>query len=201
MSPLFSSLPPFWETPELPFINRLPGRGSFIPYPTPAAAKRDDSEASPWKLSLNGDWRFRLFDKPSDVSAKVVAPDYKAKRWDDLPVPSNWTQHGHSHPIYTNIQMPFENTPPHVPEANPTGVYRRTFDLPEAWDGRRVVLHFGGAESVLCVWVNGQWVGMSKDCRLPSEFDVTRWLHAGENQITAAVIQWSDSSYIEDQDQ
>jgi beta-galactosidase len=96
--------------------------------------------------------------------------------------------------------MPFSERPPRVPQANPTGLYRRRFTLPDGWDGRRVVLHFGGAESVLYVWVNGVPVGFSKDSRLPAEFDVTAQMRSGENVVAAAVVRWSDASFVEDQD-
>jgi beta-galactosidase len=88
-----------------------------------------------------------------------------------------------------------------VPSNNPTGLYRKTFRLPTGWKGRRVVVHVGGAESVLLVYVNGTFVGLSKDSRLPAEFDLTAQLVRGTNVIAAMVIRWSDASYVEDQDQ
>lgn len=198
---LFDNLPKFWEIPELTHLNRLPGRGPLMPFSTSASAKKRDAAKSPWVQSLNGDWRFKLYDQPEAVPASAIKPATKDSGWGAIPVPSNWTQHGYDRPAYTNIAMPFDNNPPYVPSANPTGLYRRTFDVPAAWDGRRVVLHVGGAESVLCVWVNGEFVGMSKDSRLPSEFDLTPFVTTGINHLAAVVIKWSDSSYIEDQDQ
>jgi len=119
-----------------------------------------------------------------------------------MPVPSNWTlQDTVDKPIYTNVQMPFENTPPLVPEENPTAVYRTTFDVPPAWKDRRIVIHFGGVESYYEFSVNGSFVGMAKDTRLPSEFDITDYLVSGPNTLAVKVIRWSDSSYVEDQDQ
>ena len=201
MSLFASEFPVFWETPELPHINRLPGHGCFTPYPTATQALRGDRAKSPWWQSLDGDWSFKLYESPTAVPKPVVKPSYNDAKWDKLPVPSNWTQHGYSSPIYTNIPMPFENDPPQVPKVNPTGVYRRTFDLPKSWTKRRTIIHVDGAESVLCLWVNGQWFGMSKDSRLPSEFDITEYVQPGENTVAAVVIRWSDASYIEDQDQ
>jgi beta-galactosidase len=84
---------------------------------------------------------------------------------------------------------------------NPTGLHRRRFTLPTEWDGRRVTLTIGSAESVVYVWVNGAPVGMGKDSRLPSEFEITPHLVAGENTIALAVVQWSDATWLEDQDQ
>ena len=123
--------------------------------------------------------------------------------WAELPVPSNWTMHGYDRPQYTNVQMPFAGAPPNVPVDNPTGLYRRTFEVPADWAGRRVVLKVGGAESVLYVWVNGRPVGMGKDSRLPQAFDCHR-SRARRRPTTSwrcAVVKWSDASFVEDQDQ
>jgi beta-galactosidase len=198
---LFDRLPLFWQQPELTHLNRLPGRADLVPHPTAASAKRQRRHGNDWLVSLDGDWKFKLYDRPEAVPASAALPKGGDATWTTIPVPSNWTQHGHSKPIYTNVQMPFDNDPPVVPEENPTGVYRREFEVPASWDGRRIVLHVGAAESVLCVWINGTFVGMSKDSRLPSEFDVTEFVSVGSNQITLTCIQWSDASYIEDQDQ
>jgi beta-galactosidase len=98
--------------------------------------------------------------------------------------------------------MPFADEPPFVPEENPTGIYAKEFLVPEEWTGRRIVIHFGGAESVLYVYVNGQTIGLSKDSRLPSEFDITNHVRCGEkNLVVAVVVKWSDALFIEDQDQ
>src|SRR4029450_9604706 len=83
----------------------------------------------------------------------------------------------------------------------PTGVYERAFDLPEAFDGRRVILHVGAAESVLLVTLNGIDIGVSKDSHLAAEFDVTRAVRAGSNDLSLRVVKWSDATYVEDQDQ
>jgi len=110
--------------------------------------------------------------------------------------------HGHGYPHYTNVVMPFNDLPPQVPAENPTGLYRTRFTVPADWDGRRIILHIGGAESVLYVWVDGQGVGLAKDTRLPSEFDLTAYVRAGATHtLAAAVVKWSDASFVEDQDQ
>ncbi|NLF40669.1 DUF4981 domain-containing protein, partial [bacterium] len=121
--------------------------------------------------------------------------------WSSIAVPGNWTMQGFGTPHYTNVQMPFNTVPPDVPDENPTGIYRRMFDVPGAWSGRRIVIHFGGCEGVLYVYINGQPAGMSKDARTPAEFDITRLVAAGQpNELLAVVVQWSDASFIEDQD-
>jgi beta-galactosidase len=188
-----------WVHPETVQLGRLPARASLIPYPDAHGAQA--GLASPYVLSLDGDWRFSLAARPEAIPDDFPLPGFDDTGWGMLPVPSNWTMHDHDRPHYTNVQMPFDLAPPNVPDENPTGLYRTRFTLPRDWDGRRVVLHVGGAESVLYVWLNGAAVGMGKDSRLPQEFDMTPFLTAGENLLCCAVVKWSDASFIEDQDQ
>jgi beta-galactosidase len=187
-----------WERPECTGIGRLPARAPLLPHPDADSARRADT---PWVLSLDGRWRFRLVGRPEDAPADFAEPDFDDRGWAELDVPGAWTLQGFDRPHYTNVVMPFAADPPHVPEKNPTGLYRTRFALPEAFEGRRVVLGFGGAESVLFAYVNGQAVGMSKGSRLPAEFDVSDCVRPGENVVAALVVRWSDASWIEDQDQ
>ena len=190
----------FWEKPELTRLNCLPGRATLYPYATADEALAGPRESSRWLQSLNGDWDFRLAGRPEDVDPAWVGEDAPADGWDDVAVPGNWTMQGYDRPHYTNVMMPFPDLPPTVPDDNPTGVYRRSFEVAADWSGRRVVLHFGGAESVLAVWLNGGFVGLSKDCRLPAEYDVTDHIRDGGNVLAAVVVRWSDGSFLEDQD-
>ena len=191
-----------YETPEITEINRIPMHGAEIPF-----AYADNSNVgnycnSPFFKSLDGDWKFELFSSPADVPSKILSPSFNDSKMQEIPVPSNWTLHSlHDFPIYTNSKMPFDNNPPIVPTANPTGIYRTTFTIPETWRNKRVVIHIGAAESYLEVYCNGKFIGMGKDCRLPSEFDLTPALTDGINSLVCKVVRWSDSSYIEDQDQ
>ena len=195
-----------WIAPEIIQTNRLRSRATAYPFPSEKLAQAAVRESSPWYVSLNGDWDFQLFEMPEHAPADFILPSFTPKTdegWRKIPVPSNWTlQNTFDRPHYTNVQMPFPEEPPQVPEKNPTGCYRTVLDLPQSWTGRRVVLHFGGAESVLYVYVNGHAVGLSKDSRLPSEFDITPFVEFGRtNIVCAAVIKWSDATFIEDQDQ
>lgn len=192
--------PNFWETPECTEINRLPAHSFLFPFADEKSALTRDPLRSRWVKSLDGEWNFQLFDRPGAVPESAVGCSPTKRGWNPVAVPGNWTMQGYDRPHYTNVIMPFDNNPPHVPETNPTGVYRRIVNVPKTWLKRRVVLHFGGAESVLAVYVNGHFAGMSKDSRLPAEFDVTQWVQAGENTVAALVIRWSDASYLEDQD-
>ena len=200
--PLQAGLLKTWMAPECVALNRLPMRATLYPFATRQDAATLDREKSPWFQPLNGDWSFRMADRPEAVTVADISGETDRATWARIAVPGNWTMQGYGHPHYTNVQMPFPDEPPFVPEENPTGIYAREFEVPAAWQGRRVVIHFGGAESVLYVFVNGVVVGMSKDSRLPAEFDLTPVVRFGEkNLVVAVVVKWSDSSFIEDQDQ
>jgi beta-galactosidase len=155
-------------------------------------------------LSLNGPWRFRL-SPTAHVPADFAAGAYDDSGWDSLPVPSHWVLQGdgaYGRPIYTNVQFPFPIDPPHVPDENPTGDYRRHFALPEGWEqAERIVLRFDGVESLFRVWVNGEEAGGASGSRLAHEFDVTGSVRPGDNVVAVRVHQWSAASYVEDQDQ
>jgi beta-galactosidase len=155
-------------------------------------------------LSLNGDWRFRL-SPIAAIAEDFADTGFDDAEWDTIPVPSHWVLQGdgkYGSPIYTNVQFPFPIDPPHVPDENPTGDYRRHFELPSEWTAaERIVLRFDGVESMYKVWVNGQEIGMATGSRLAQEFDVTASVHPGDNVVTVRVHQWSAASYLEDQDQ
>ena len=149
------------------------------------------------QISLDGTWRFQLLHAPTERLGK---------RWTSIPVPGLWTMQEPSDvffdkPIYTNVQMPFSQQPPFVPEENPTGVYERDFELPKSWSGKRIVLQLGGYESVALIYINGVEVGLTKDSRLAAEFDVTNFVKSGNNVVRIDVTKWSDATFIEDQDQ
>ena len=193
--------PRLWELPELTGFNRLPMRSTLIPYANAKQARAGKRAASPYFLSLDGDWNFEFYKSPLAVPASSLLGGKIPAKTDLIEVPGNFTMQGYSYPHYTNVQMPFDNKPPLVPEDNPTGVYHKTFTLPKNWAGRRVVLQIGGGESCCFVYLNGNVIGMAKDCRLPSEFDLTKFVKAeGENKLTVMCLRWSDGSYVEDQD-
>jgi beta-galactosidase len=201
---LFIGGKPTWKSPTTISFNRLPARATLLPFADSKSARTLSREQTPFFQSLNGTWDFTLLHRPEDVRNEMLQPGFAsaAAGFRTIPVPSNWTlQDTFDKPHYTNVQMPFTQEPPEVPAENPTGVYRTTFTVPKTWDGRRVVLHVGGAESVLYVWVNGKPVGLGKDTRLPSEFDITEFLQPGKNLLSAVVVKWSDATFVEDQDQ
>ena len=203
-----------WESPECSGEGRLPMRSPLVPWPTAEAARaaaaagpRAAGPASPWFLGLDGRWRFALSANPGAVprgsgAACFASPQFDDSSWAEIQVPGTWTLQGYDKPHYTNVIMPFGNVPPSAPAAhNPTGLYRVSFSLPPGWEQRRTVLHVGGAESFLEAWCNGERLGFSKDTRLPSEFDLSPFVGPGGNLLAFMVIRYSDSSFVEDQDQ
>ncbi|MGI6381489.1 MAG: glycoside hydrolase family 2 TIM barrel-domain containing protein [Anaerolineae bacterium] len=196
-----SKAPRDWENPQVFAINKLPAHVTRIAYDDVEAALSRDPGASPWYRCLDGRWDFTLATNPDAVDTAFCQADYDAADWDAIDVPGNWTMQGFDKPIYTNVQMPIPNTPPHVPQDdNPTGLYRTTFDVPAAWEGRRIVLCFEGVESAFYLWINGALAGYSQGSRLPAEFDITELVQTGDNLLAVEVIRWSDGSFLEDQD-
>ncbi|WPJ96077.1 glycoside hydrolase family 2 TIM barrel-domain containing protein [Coraliomargarita algicola] len=191
-----------FQQPELTGINRVPMRATQVSFPSAKEALSQPREASPWWRTLDGSWRFLYRESPEELPAGIESLALESDEWGDIPVPGMWSFHGYSYPHYTNVKMPFREEPPFTPERNPTGVYARSFEVDPSWQGRRVVLHFGGVEGVLQLYLNGKFLGMNKDSRLPSEYDITeRVLWDQSNTLTAVVIQYSDASFVEDQDQ
>jgi len=192
---------PDWENPKVVERNREPSHVTLVPYPDEQTALSGARDKSPWFLLLNGDWKFRLAPSPTLVPKDFYKADYDVTEWDTVPVPRNWQMLGYDKPIYTNVVYPFPPDPPRVPrDNNPTGLYRRSFLLPEAWKDRQVFLVFEGVDSAFYVWANGKMVGYSEDSRLPAEFNITQYLRSGENMLAVEVFRWSDGSYLEDQD-
>ena len=189
-----------WENPAITGINRLPARAALYPHSSVASAL--SGQQDPAKVrSLNGAWRFYYAEAPALSPASFYLPDYEDTDWDYLPVPGCWQMHGFGYPHYTNVVYPIPIDPPRVPTQNPTGAYRLQFDVPANWDGSRIVLRFDGVDSTFEVWVNGNAIGVSKGSRLPSEFDITDAVLPGEKNLLAVrVYQWSDATYLEDQD-
>ncbi len=174
-----------WENPEVIGYGRLPASANL---------KRDGAS-----LSLDGAWQFKRLPHPPE-NEQWLTED--TSLWLTTQVPSLWTMDPEvpeDQPIYTNVLMPFRGEPPHIPQ-NPTGLYRRTFDLPDSSD-RRWVLRLEGVESAYYLYCNGIEVGFSKDSRLPAEFDLSQYLKPGNNELAIQVLRYTDSSYIEDQDQ
>lgn len=189
-----------WENPHLLQRNREPARASFIPYTDVESARENERGQSPVFRLLNGRWDFFYAPSHADVPTGFTQECYDITGWGTIPVPGNWQMYGYDKPNYTNVAYPIPVDPPWVPDDNPVGCYRRSFTIPASWKGKQAFLHFGGVDSAFYVWVNGQMAGYSQGSHMPSEFNITPYIRTGANIIAVQVYQWSDASYLEDQD-
>lgn len=189
-----------WENQKLVGINKMDGHTVYPPFDDKDDAMTGERSASPYFKLLNGAWKFEYFSGPDTLPEDFFEEDFDCSEWDDIVVPSNWQMKGYGNPHYTNINYPIPVNPPFVPSENPTGCYIREFEIDESWQDRRIMLKFDGVDSFMYVWVNGQLAGMSKGSRNPAEFDITDIAQVGLNRITVQVLQWSDGTYLEDQD-
>ena len=207
MSSLFLSHA-VWQHPQATSLNRLRMTSLPLFFPTSDEALSDalggpekrDLSGHPYHKSLGGTWDFILYDNPLGVDERVL-DEKSSLPWKPIIVPGSWSIQGFDKPHYTNVIMPFENRPPYPPEANPTGVYRTTFSISDHWKNRRTILEIGSAESYVELYLNGAFIGLSKDTRLEARFDLTDHIKTGSNTLVLIVVRYSDSSYIEAQDQ
>ena len=192
---------PDWENPRVFAVNKEYTRATAMPYQNAEAALNNVYAQSEYYLSLDGPWKFKWVPKPADRPVDFYQENYDVSQWKTLEVPANWEINGYGFPIYTNIIYPHPRNPPYIPHSdNPVGSYKRTFDLPANWDGRRVYLHFEAGTAAMYIWVNGQKVGYSQVTKSPAEFDITKYIRKGSNSIAIEAYRWSDGSYLEDQD-
>ena len=189
----------YWEQPEVYEVGKLPARATLTPYATiEQALLRGESE---WVMDISGDWKFYWTPTPAEAPEEFESIFYDDSQWGTIPVPGNWEVQGYGMPIYTNVNYPFAKNPPFIPhDDNPTGCYRHRFVIPEAWDNRRVILHFESGLAAMYVWVNGIEVGYSEGTKTAVEFDITGMVQHGENVLAVKGLRWADGSYLEDQD-
>lgn len=191
-----------WEDTNITLVNAEKAHASYIPFKklTWENNRLEDSEQV--KI-LNGEWKFRYFENPGLVLDDIYKEGINVN-WDNIAVPSNWQLQNdgkYDPPYFTNSKYPFEPNPPFVPkDYNPTGVYKKIFTVPDSWNGNQIYIHFAGVQSAMTLWINGKEVGYHEDGMLPSEFNITRFITKGENEITVKVLNWSKGSYLEDQD-
>jgi beta-galactosidase len=189
-----------WENPSLTDINKEAPRASFMLYDKKTDVVKDDYATSSYYQSLNGTWKFKYTDKYKNRPQNFYQTTFNDISWNTINVPSNWEREGYGIPIYTNIVYPYPKNPPFVGENNPVASYRRTFTVPEKWNGNDVLLHFGSITGYAIVYVNGKKAGMSKVSKSPAEFNITPFLVKGKNLLAVEVFRWHDGSYLEDQD-
>lgn len=178
--------PKRWENHHINGIGRREGRTTFY---------RDSLN----KISLNGNWKFLYLNAP-ELSPEGFMNPGAGDEWGTIDVPSVWQLRGYDPMHYTDVWYPFPVNPPYVPSENPTGIYKKTVKLDQEWMKQDTILKFHGVDSAFDVWINGEYAGFGKISRVPSEFDISSFVHEGENDITVRVYKWSDGSYLEDQD-
>lgn len=207
-------------------VNKLPPRSYFIPYPDRAQADQvtaaEKRYRSPKVICLNGEWDFKFYPRPSELPEVI---DTDIMRFDKLDVPSCWQFRGYARPFYVNMRYQFPYQPPEIPttekvgkafcwigsdygikprwqdpgeEYNYVGVYRRFFQVED--DLKNYVLSFLGVASCIDVYVNGSFVGYSEGSHNTAEFDISSYIHEGENELAAVVHRWCNGTYLECQD-
>ncbi len=180
-----------WENPAVFAIGKEAPHSTYILY----------SGKSSHLISLNGIWKFNWAKNPSERPTDFYKAGFDTSEWDDIKVPGNWELQGFGVPIYTDTEYPFPPDPPYIPhDNNPVGSYRQDFMVPDIWEDRQVFLHFGGVRSAMYVWINGEKAGYSQGSKTPAEFNITAFIHSGENSLAVEVYRFSDGSYLEDQD-
>lgn len=193
-----------WENPAITSVNTEKPHITMIPYADESQALKNDRDKSPYYKSLNGQWKFSFADNPDLAPKEFWKNGFDYSAWKNIAVPSTWEVQGYGYPIYVNTRYEFftdNPRPPSVPhDYNPTGSYITTFSLPETWKDKQVFLHFDAVKSFFYLWINGQYVGLSKDSKTPAEFNITKYLKNGENKLAMQVLRWNDGSYLECQD-
>lgn len=195
-----------WHDAEVNQINRAPMHSTFKIFDkAEAAAGKYCDAAYPYRLSLNGTWRFNWVENANQRPTDFFTLTYNDAAWDNMEVPAMWELNGYGDPIYVNVGYAwrgnFRHDPPNVPiEQNHVGSYRREVEIPAEWTGRDIMLNIGAAVSNVYVWVNGKFVGYSEDSHLGTSFDVTKFVKPGKNLIAMQIFRWCDGSYLEDQD-
>lgn len=199
-----------WENSQLVGVNNEPPHATMVICPDAATARsigpvcNAERVKSPWYRSLNGKWKYHYSKNRTARVPDFWKTDFNDSAWTTIPVPSNVEIEGYGIPIYTNIKYPWPKPkPPFTPDDDPNNTvnsYRRPFEVPADWGGRRVLITFDGVNSFFYLWINGQKVGMGKGSRTPVEFDITKYVKPGMNLLAVENFRWCDGSYLEDQD-
>ncbi len=191
----------FWENPKIIDEGKEPPRADFVPYTDLNQLTDDYKMASPYVKSLNGTWKFSFAEKVATRIVDFYPENLDDSYWKTIQVPGSWEAQGFGIPVYTNITYIFPKNPPYQDNNDlPIGTYRTWFEVPESFDGKEIILHFGSISGAATLYINGQRVGYSKSAKTPAEFNITPFLKKGKNLLAMQVFKWSDASYLEDQD-
>ncbi len=202
---------PVWKNPSVVEVNKEFPRTEFMTYDSKEAALSKTFEESKYYKSLNGTWKFYFADAYGDLPKNVTDSATSTENWADIKVPGNWEVQGFGTAIYVNHPYEFVERdphtalpkipPPHMPEEDPVGVYRRDINIPADWlKNRMVFLNIGGAKSGVYVYINGHKVGYSEDSKNPAEFRINKYVKPGVNKLAIKIYRWSTGSYLECQD-
>lgn len=214
-----------WQSPEQLSYNKLQPRANFASFATVEEARKFLPENSSYRMSLDGEWKFHFSKNPDERPVDFYKTSYSTQNWDNIKVPDSWNMQGlqkdgslkYGVPIYVNQWVIFKyniavddwrlgvmREPPKnyttYKYRNEVGSYKRTFTIPNHWDGREVFVSFDGVDSFFYLWINGQYVGFSKNSRDAARFDISPYVHAGKNDIAVEVYRSSDGSFLEAQD-
>lgn len=190
-----------WENHQIDGINRMPARAHFLTFQSKEKALLNNNRYTHAFKNLNGVWKFMFLDAPEYNPEGFFNSDFDVTKMDDITVPGNWQLQGYGKMHYSDLWYNFPINPPYVPTENPTGIYKRTFFVEESYRDKKIIIRFCGVDSAYHLWINGKEVGYSKVARNESEFDITDLIRVGEeNDVTVRVYQWSDGTYLEDQD-
>lgn len=192
-----------WQNPEVVQVNKEKPRSYFMTYTNRDIARDNDFSKSDWMINLNGEWKFMYLDDHRKVPTTFMQPNFSDALWANIKVPGNWERQGYGTPIYTNIGyefMPSNPTPPTLPKAIPTGLYRTTFDIPLLLRDRDIFLDLTGVKSGTYIYINGQKVGYTEDSKSNAEFLINKYVKEGKNTLALQVMRWSTGSWLECQD-
>ncbi len=194
-----------WQNMDINEVNRYAVHTDFFTFESREKALAGDITKSDNHISLDGDWKFSFVENADERPADFYSPSLDDSKWDTMPVPGMWELNGFGDPVYVNIGYAwrghYDNNPPYPPiKDNRVGSYRRTINVPESWKGSQVIAHFGSVTSNIYLYVNGSYVGYAEDSKVAAEFDITPFVHTGDNLIAFQTFRWCDGSYCEDQD-
>ena len=196
-----SSSVDYWQDPENIGLNKEEGRFNCLPYDNFTQAFTDSGNL--YYVQLDGDWKFRWFPCLALLPENFYGLRFRDSDWEKIPVPGNWEMEGYGVPEYFNVKYPYSHgvvCPPAIdPEDNPAGCYRRSFELPSFWKGRRIVLRLDGVRSAARIWLNGTELGYTQNSYSPAEFVLNDYLRAGRNQLCILVYKWCAGTYLEGQ--